>query len=557
MARLDRVSHAKEIAQIGSAIGREFSYEMIQAVSGGADEPLQRSLDELTRSELVLRRGEPPHATYSFEHALVQDAAYSTLLRDKRQRLHARIARVLLDEYVGLVRPEIIAYHCTEGGLFDHAVHFWRDAGDQAARQYANQEAITHYRKGLATLDRLARSEARDEQELGFLTALGPVLMMVMPTGSPDVVRTYARARELASQHQRSRDLFVALWGNWLVSYIGEQPAVARQIVPELYRLAHELKEPGYQLQAHHAEFTMAFHDAKFARTLDLTRASLDLYDEEAHRDHALIYGGHDPGVCASCFNSLALLIMGMPDQAIKGAERSLALADKRSHPPSLAHALRFTADVYHLVRDHEAVLRIADVILALPPDQLSAAGVANAKMLRGLGLIHGGDLKEGSAELRHGLAQWRASGSSTVSPYRLGRAAEALLIAGQREEAANLLQEAIEAQAISGDTWFDAELLRLRGKIRAVAGCWDEAEQRFLESLAAARVQSARWFELRAATNLAQHWAGRGRYDEAYRLLVSPHARFAEGFNTPDMQEAKTALASAQACSTEFENRR
>ena len=228
MARLDRSPGVKEIAQTASAIGREFSYEMIRAVSGQDDGFLQTSLDQLTQGGLLVQRGVPPRAIYMFKHALVQDASYSSLLRDRRQHLHARIARALLHEPPEEARPETIAHHCTEGGLFEQAVQSWREAGDQAARQYANQEAIAHYRKGLSVLERLPPSTARDELELGLLIALGPVLMMVMPSWAPEVKRIYDRAREVAREHQRSRDLFVVLWGSWLVAYAREERPVAR-----------------------------------------------------------------------------------------------------------------------------------------------------------------------------------------------------------------------------------------------------------------------------------------------------------------------------------------
>lgn len=487
MARLDRIPGVKEIAQTASAIGREFSYEMIRAVSDQDDGSLQRSPDQLTQGGLLTQRGDPPWTIYVFKHALVQDASYSSLLREKRQRLHTRIAHVLLHEHLG-ARPETIAHHCTEGGLFEPAVQFWREAGDQAARQYANQEAIAHYRKGLTVLERLPPSAARDELELGLLMALGPVMMMVMPNWSPEVKLIYDQAREVARAHERSKDLFVVLWGNWLVAYAWGQRQLAQQFVAELYRLADELKDPGYRLQAQHAEYPMAFFAGKFARALELTQSNLDLYDEEAHRDHALTFAGHDPGVCASCFNSLALLMVGNPDQALKGAGRSLALAHKRAHPPTLAHALRYTGDLYHLVRSHDALLRNANAVFALPEEQRSAAIVANAQMLLGLGLILRGELGEGSHDLQQGLTAWRASGEPMMSPYQLGRTAEGFLLTGNKNVAQALLEEAFAAQEQTGEYWVHAELLPLRGELRAVDHQAEPAEQDFREALSTAR---------------------------------------------------------------------
>ncbi|KLK89915.1 hypothetical protein AA309_28720 [Microvirga vignae] len=547
MARLDRNPGAKEIAQIASAIGREFSYEMIRAVSDQEDGSLQTSLDQLTQGGLLVQRGRPPRAIYVFKHALMQDTSYSSLLREKRQRLHARIAYVLLNGHPGGVRPESIAHHCTEGGLFEQAVQYWREAGDQAARQYANQEAIAHYRRGLIVLERLPPTAARDELELGLLTALGPVLMMVMPSWAPEVKRIYDRARDVARDHQQSSSLFVVLWGSWLVAYAQEQRPAARQLIQELHRLADDLKDSGYRLQAQHAEYSMALFEGKFARTLELTRSNLDLYDEEAHRDHALIFGGHDPGVCASCFNSLALLMVGKPDQALKGADRSLALARRRSHPPTLAHALRFTGDLYDLARSDTDLLRNADAVLALPEDQRSAVSVANARIIRGLGLIRRGELRDGSRELAQGLTAWRASGTTIMSPYQLGRSAEGILVAGDRDAAQALLEEAFTAQAQTGESWVHVELLRLRGELQAVDHQVEQAEQSFREALVVARDQGAKWFELRAATRLAQHWLSQGQNQAADDLLRPVFDSFTEGIGTHDLRAAKALLALCQ----------
>jgi predicted ATPase len=291
----------------------------------------------------------------------------------------------------------------------------------------------------------------------------------------------------------------------------------------------------------------MVLFDGKFARTLELTRSNLDLYDEEAHRDHALIFGGHDPGVCASCFNSLALLMVGKPDQALKGAERSLALARGRSHPPTLAHALRFTGDLYDLARSDSELLRNADAVLALPEDQRSAVSVANARMIRGLGLIRHGELRQGGRELQQGLSEWQASGTSIMMPYQLGRTAEGMLVAGDRDAAQALLEEAFTAEVHTGESWVHAELLRLRGELQAVDHRVEQAEQSFREALAVARGQGAKWFELRAATRLAQHWLHQGRNQAADNLLKPVLDGFTEGFGTFDLQAAKALLALCQ----------
>ena len=260
-----------------------------------------------------------------------------------------------------------------------------------------------------------------------------------------------------------------------------------------------------------------------------------------------MIFAGHDPGGVCLCFNSLALLMVGKPDQALKGADRSLALAHKRAHPPTLAHALRYTGDLYHLVRNHDALLRNAEAVFALPEEQRSAAIAANARMLLGLGLILRGELREGSRELQQGLTAWRASGETIMSPYQLCRAAEGFLLAGDRNTAQALLEEAFTSQEQTGEYWVHAELLRLRGELRAMEHRAEQAEQDFSEALTTAQGQGAKMVRTAGRNQTRPPLARQGRGQAAHDLLSPVLDGFTEGSGTFDLQAAKALLALCQ----------
>jgi class 3 adenylate cyclase/predicted ATPase len=542
MARLDRLAAVKEVAQIGSVLGREFSYEVLRAVATQPDERLRDALNQLVSGELLFQRGTPPEATYSFKHALVQDTTYGSLLRDKRQFMHARIAQALQRQFPE-TSPETLAHHCTEAGLVRQAVEHWRAAGDAAAKQYANWEAVNHYRMALELLGRAEDPEWQEERELQLSIALGPVLMTVMATGSAEIQRVYARARELARSRNQTRELFMALWNYCLISFVSGQKDLARQLSEELSDLAQDLGDTGYQLQAYHAGFMTAL-DHEPAKTAELALEALAIYDPRAHRNHALVYGGHDPGVCAHSMRSLGLLLTGFPDQAVRHAEESLTVAGDLGHPPSIAHALRFAADVHFFLGRPGTVLDMADAILGLPSDQLSEVGLSNARMLRGWALIEIGDTAAGNSELQAGLAAWRATGSVSMAATRLGRAASGLAVAGHLETAVELVEEALVQEQQTGDRWMKPELLRLRAELalrRNQVG--DEAERWLVEALSVARQHSLRWFELRAARTLAGVWCEAGRLAEAHDLLAPIALWFAEGKDIPDLTAALDLL--------------
>jgi class 3 adenylate cyclase/predicted ATPase len=542
--RLDRMGTARDIAQMGAVVGREFSYEMIHAVAGLPDERLQAALDQLVNGEVLTRRGVPPQATYSFRHALLQDASYGALLRGRRQQLHATIAHTLRERSADDSRPEIVAHHLTEAGLFDEAIGFWVQAGHRAASQSAAREAINHYRKSLGLLETLPTSEANDLRELTLLIALGPVLMTVLSSASPEVQQVYVRARELAARSGRSSELFKAVWGAWLIASVEGQTAGARRLVKELRRLADGQNDPEMRLQAAHAGFTTEVFHGDLAKAAELAREARGLYDRDAHRHHALVYGGHDPGVCAFGNGATAHLLLGHVDQARTLVKNAVTLAREIDHVPSLAHALRTEGDLRYLLRDIAGVERSGAAILALPEEHVTVVTRANARMLQGWAWVAAGRIAEGINELESGLAAWRTTQSRFHATCRLGRAADALIAGGRFDEASALLDEALARVENGGERWTLPEVLRLMGVVRIAAGrSRVEAEDMLQRAIASAREAKSRWLELRTATSLAGLWRDQDKRAQARNLLAPVYCGFTEGFDTPDLKEAKALL--------------
>jgi len=355
MARLDRLGAAKEVAQIGAAIGREFSHALLTAVVRKPDAEFGSALDRLIASGLLFRQGAPPHATYLFKHALVQDTAYGSLLRGARHGLHGRIAGAIRTRFPELAErsPEILAHHLTEAGELDSAATYWLEAGRRAVRQSANVEAAAHLARGIAALGGLPQAPQRDRQELALQLVLGPALLSNRGFSNPDAKVAYRRAAELAERLDDDRARFAASWGLWIncQAEAAWQTAEAsdtdsfkilKRHLDALIEISERINDPELILQAHHSAWATYVRGGELTRTISHVREGLALYDPEKHRHHALTYGGHDPGVCGKGFNALVLWALGYPDQAAASASEGIALAEALGHMPSLLHSLWF-----------------------------------------------------------------------------------------------------------------------------------------------------------------------------------------------------------------------
>jgi class 3 adenylate cyclase/predicted ATPase/DNA polymerase III delta prime subunit len=548
MARLDRLGPtSKEVAQVGSAIGREFSFELLaQIASFPNEEQLRDALRQLAIAGLIIQRGQPPHSSYMFKHALLQDAAYGSLTRPKRQHIHSAVKTVLERSVPEVVeaQPELLAFHCSEAGLVSEAITYSERAGRRAAQRSANREAAGHFRNALQLLKQTPEGAERDDRELQLLNALGPALMATMSSSAPDVVNTYARAGELARRTGRSAQLFPTIWGAHLVAAVAGDYSSADRLTDELFAIARTVNDDGLLLQAHHASFTGLKAGGDLMAAQQQAEAVMALYNPERHGDHALIYGAHDPACCAEMGIALTLLLRGFAEQSQRHAEQARRHAESLSHPPSLAHALRLAGELHQLRREPDAASEVAAGLLPLTIEHGSAVGRANAMMLRGWARVLQGERAEGLEDVREGLHLWRRTGSRYYASYRLGVAADAFAAANEHEEALQLVEEAFGAVEGVGDSWFKAELYRLRGAL-LLAWRHDEAEAEscFKQAVTIASTQSARLLEIRAAVGLARLWRGLSRCDEASKILSSIYQGFTEGFATQDMRDAKSLL--------------
>jgi class 3 adenylate cyclase/predicted ATPase len=547
IARLDRLASAKDIAQIGAVIGREFSFALILVVSGLSEKYLREALAQLVAAELIFQRGLPPEATYIFKHTLLQDAAYGSMLRAKRQQIHADVKRALEDRLPEVVeaQPELLAFHCSEAGLVEEALVYWERAGQRAARRSANREATGHFRKALELLERTPQTAERDGHELNLLIVLGPALMATLPSADPQVVNTYARARELAARTGRSAELFPTLWGAHIISVVAGNHATADRLVDELFSIAQSLDDPGFLLQAHHAAFSSRKAAGDLVGSQDHAAVALDLYRPEEHGRHAQVYGAHDPATCARMNVALMSLLRGFPDRARAEAELGLALARSLPHPPTLIHAMRLAAELYNFCGEWNTTTDLTAELLQLSVQHASAVGRANATLLGGWARIMRGQRADGLKDVEEGLRLWRQTGSKLHVAQRLAAVAQSFIAADQPGPAWQLLAEAFEAAEQLGEHFFKSELYRLKGDLLLILqdGRQDDTMACYEQALSISRTQDARLLELRAATGLARLWLQQDRQRDAAVLLGPVYKWFSEGFDLPDLQAAKALL--------------
>jgi predicted ATPase len=550
VARLDRAARVMDVAQIGAALGREFSFELVASVTGLSERVLAQALEQLVSAELIHRRGAPPGASYVFKHALVQDAAYGTLLRGRRQELHARIATVPEAKFAEIVetQPEILARHCAEACLNSRAIADWKRAGERAAKRSANLEAIAHLRRGFEMLDALPDRGKHAEEELALLIALGPVLMTTRSSAAPDVSELYARARRLAQQVGRSGELYSTDWGSWILAFVEGQLGAAAQFVDDLFEIARDQEDPALVLQAHHAAWPTVLAEGDLAAARRHLEAGMALYDRKKHAHQALLYGAHDALVCGHSHKAWVLALLGHLDQAVEEMELALSSSSELGHPPTMLHALWSAAELPHIRREPEAIEELAAMVLALASQDGSPVVIANATMLRGWALVARGLTEDGVTELRLGLDQWRSTGSNYLVPYRLARAADALRAAQHTEEASRLISEAVGIVESRGDRWYEAELHRLHGELLPASRDQDR-ESSFRRALDLSRKQGAKLFELRASVSLAQFWRKDKRLAKARAVLEPIYEWFTEGLATPDLKAARACSTNLDSC--------
>jgi len=544
MARLDRLAAMKGMAQLGATLGREFSYELLQAVSPWDEDTLQRGLSQLVETEFLYQQGLPPQATYLFKHALIQETAYQSLLRSTRQQHHQRIAQVLEASFPEFceTQPELLAHHYTEAGLSAQAVPYWQRAGQRAIERSAYPEAIAHLSKGLEVLRTLTDTPARAQQELGLQIALGQTWMAAKGQGVPEVELAYTRARELCRQVGETPEIFPVLWGLWRFYFVRAEHQTARELAEQCLNLAQRVQDPALLLVAHYALGGTVYTLGEVTLGRTHLEQGIALYDLQ-HHNLAFRYS-IDLGVWCLSYVAWPLWQLGYAEQALKRSHEAITLAQELSHPISLAAALDYAAILHHCRRDGQAAQKQAEAGMALSSEQGFPQFLALGTTLRGCALAVQGQGEEGITQIHQGLAAFRATGGEFWRPYYLVLLAEAYGKVGQTEAGLFVLAEALAAVHKTGERFWEAELHRLKGELLLRrASPTEEVEACFRQAIEIARHQQAKSLELRAATSLSRLWQRQGKRTEAHDLLAPIYGWFTEGFDTTDLQEAKALL--------------
>ena len=470
MARLDRVAPVKDVAQIGAVIGREFSYELLVAVADRPEDQLRLALDQLVTSELIFRYSALPAATYSFKHALVQDVAYQSLLKSRRQELHGRIACVLEEQFSepADVKPELLAHHCTEAGLPEKAVEYWYQAGRLASERSALAEAIGHFGKALELIATLPDPSARVEREIDLQIALGGALIAAKGHAAPETGRAYARAHELCRQVGDLGRLFPVLFGQWVFHMVRAEHAAAQKIAEELLRSAEREGDATGLVVGHRVVGIGALWRGELVEARGHLEQELALYNPERHRYLASVYA-YDPRLAGLAGLAFALFQLGYPDQAVARCREAVVDAERRSHPAGLAYALHHACMLDQIRGDALGVRQQAASLIALGTEHGFALWQAAGAVFDGWALAERGRAAEGIARIEDGFDAYRATGAGFLVPYCLALVGTTHGAAGRVAEGHRLLAEALEAGRASGERWFEAELYRLQGRAHEV----------------------------------------------------------------------------------------
>jgi class 3 adenylate cyclase/predicted ATPase len=544
MARLDRLASVRLVAQTGAAIGRQFSYELLRTVSRLPEDELQAAIVRLVASELVFQRGTPPDAVYSFKHALVQDAAHSSLLRTSRQQLHAQIATALETHFPEMMenQPELFAQHYAEAGLVQKSVAYWGKAGHRSAARSAMAEAVAQFQKGLDQLALLPNTPERQRQELEFLSALGEALIAVKGPAAPETGHARALARKLWEQLGSPSEFFHVPWGQILYYMNRGEVDLAQSLAEGLLRLGRQRNDSGGLVLGLTYSGRNLMFIGRFASSRSHLEEVLALYNPVSRPSLAHTAGVH-PHVSSQVFLGNVLFCLGFPDQALARSSAAIAEAQRLAHLPSLALSLNVGTRLLSLVGDDAAMDERADQLVAVATEQGFPLWRALGIIYRGWAKVKNGDVAEGISLLRSGSAAYRATGAELWVPYQIALLARAYEIAGQIERGVALFDEALQIVERTGERWFAAELNRHKGQLLLRQGHSEAAEELYRKALSIAEEQGAKLWQLRAAVSLARLHRDQGRHAEARNLLLQVYGWFTEGFDTPDLKEAKSLL--------------
>jgi predicted ATPase len=559
-ARLDRLAPVKEIAQIGAAIGREFSYTLLRAVAGRDEAALRAALAQLEQAELLFRTGAPPDSRYTFKHALVQDTAYETLLKSRRQLLHRRIADALREQFAAIAaaEPELVAHHLTQAGLDEPAIEWWGKAGDQALRRSAFKEAAPHLGRAIELADKLAEragtapsAAALHQRRLRLQTSLGNALIWARGYGAPETSGAFARARDLASRVEDSSERFSAYYGLWVGHHQRGEPVPLRDMAELFLREATAQPDCPEAVIGYRISGMTCWYFGDLAAAHEHFRKAVALYDLARHADFANRFG-HDSRAAAEVCDALALWALGRVDEALRLADRALADAESAGQIPTTALVHEFRALLGLLRRHPEAVAADSQALAAIVSEyDLPAPWAGWATFFRAWASRSRGAGEAGLAGMQTGIAIHRERGNLWLLPPQEAALAEAEAGAGEIDAGLERLDDAFAELERTEQRWYEAEMHRIRAEIVLKRDAADTAaaEQALHTAIAIAQHQKARSFELRAALALAKLHRSANRDADAHAALAPAVEGFPPTQQFPELAEAQILLSALNPC--------
>jgi class 3 adenylate cyclase/predicted ATPase len=557
MARLDRLGGpAKELAQIAAVIGREFSHALLASVVGQPEKELTSALDRLIAAGLLFRRGVPPHATYLFKHALVQDAAYGTLLREPRRTLHARIAETVESEFAESAesRPELLARHWTEAGVIEKAADLWGKAGQRSLAQSALVEAVEQLTRALDQITTLSATPTLRREQIKLQVAIITPLMHVKGYGAPETKAAAERARLLIEQAEALGEppedpllLFSVLFSFWTASFVAFNGDAVRELANQFLTLA-EKRRATAPLMIGHRMMGSVLHRGDFAEGRAHLDRAIALYDPSEHRTLAARFG-QDARVATLSYRSWALWMLGYPDAALGDASCAIKEAREIGQAATLMYALVHACVIQIECGNYSAANEQVIELVSLAEEKGAQFWKALGLSVRGCLLVLGGRPVDAIQMITPSITALRSTGATLWLPFHLPFLARAYGEGGQFDDAWRCIDEAIASVETTNERWAEVEVHRVAGEIALLSPERDvaKAEAYFERALAVARQQQAKSWELRAAMNLARLWRGQGKPQQARELLARIYGWFTEGFDTRDLKDAKTLLEDLQ----------
>ena len=552
MARLDRLGPAKEIAQIGAAVGREFSHALLSALVRKPEAELQSALDRLIATGLLFRQGLSPQATYLFKHALVQDAAYGTLLREPRRALHKRIAETIENLFpeIGDSQPELLARHYSDAALIEKAAWFWGKAGERSLARSAVVEASEQLKRALDQLATLPETSALRREQLKLQIALANALMQFKGYAAPEPKAAFEQARLFMERAEAIGEapedpllLFSFLWGVWSGSYVKFNGEAMKALASQFMTLAERQGTTIPMMVGHRLVGMTAMHTGDIAGSRQHFDRAIALYNPAEHRALAPRFG-QDIRVAALTFRAIALWLLGYPAFALADIESALKDGREIDHGPSLMYALHRAAVSNMQSGYYAAASKHANELVTFATQKGVGFWKSFGVLDQSVASAALGNSADAVQKIASAIDAYRSMGSTVTLPEYLVYLANAHAQLGQIDDAWRCIDEATTME-VSGETWYEAEVNRVAGEIALKAPKPDAAKAAgyFDRALSVARLQQAKSLELRAAMSMARLWRDQGKRDEARELLAPVYGWFTEGFDTLDLKEAKALL--------------